>query len=108
MENTTHSTLSKREEVERFKAAADRLARRAEKDPSFAEQLLRDLGYYEMMEQQRAEEAEEARNGIGGSASPAPATHGASRKAAPAKRRATKSKVAKRRAIKGKAAEAPR
>ena len=52
--------LSPREEAERFAIAAERFRERMLQDPAVAEKLLRDIGYYEMMEQQRLEEQEEA------------------------------------------------
>ncbi len=59
--------LSPREEAERFALAAERFRERAQKDPAYAEQMLRNIGYYEMMEQQRREEQEEAQANINGS-----------------------------------------
>ena len=61
--NTAHQSgplLSPREEAERFAIAAARFRERMIQDPAVAEQLLRDIGYYEMMEQQHLEEQEEA------------------------------------------------
>ena len=57
--------LSPREEAERFAVAAERFLERARQNPEIATQMLRDIGYFEMMEQQRLEEqeAEMAANG---------------------------------------------
>ena len=67
--NTAHKSgplLSPREEAERFAVAAARFRERMIQDPAVAEKLLRDIGYYEMMEQQRLEEQEEAQNAVNG------------------------------------------
>ena len=52
--------LSPSEEADRFTVAAAHFRERMIQDPAVAEKLLRDIGYYEMMEQQRLEEQEEA------------------------------------------------
>ena len=52
--------LSPREEAERFAVAAERFLERARQNPEIATQMLRDIGYFEMMEQQRLEEQEDA------------------------------------------------
>ena len=68
--NTAYQTgplLSAREEAERFAVAAARFRERAQKDPAYAEQMLRNIGYYEMMEQQRQEEREESQLNANGS-----------------------------------------
>ena len=67
--NTAHQSgplLSPREEAERFAVAAARFRERMIQDPAVAEQLLRDIGYYEMMEQQRQEEQEDATSAANG------------------------------------------
>ena len=43
--------LSPREEAERFAVAAQSLLERARQDPEYARQILQDIGYYDMMEQ---------------------------------------------------------
>ena len=58
--------LSPREEAERFAIAAERFLERARQNPEVATQMLRDIGYFEMMEQQRLEEQEEAEMGGNG------------------------------------------
>lgn len=87
------SDAEKREELERFTAAADRMVARARADKAYAEKLLRKIGHYEMMEHQRAEEAEQARQAerdAAESAATATAPKASRRKAAPEKRKATK------------------
>ena len=45
------SLLSPQEEAERFEVAAARFRERALRDPAYAEQVLKNIGYYEMMEE---------------------------------------------------------
>ena len=54
--------LSPREEAERFAVAAQSLLERARQDPEYARQILQDIGYYEMMEQNR--ESDVPANGV--------------------------------------------
>lgn len=58
------SLLSPREEAERFAVAAERFLERANQNPEVATQMLRKIGYFEMMEQQHKEEAQTATNGV--------------------------------------------
>lgn len=89
MKNTTPQPgVSKWAEVEQLKAAGERLVQRAQQDPGFAEQFLRDIGYYEAMAHQLAEQAA---NG----APPRPPACKSSRKAIPAQHKAAKSRPAK-------------
>ena len=53
--------LSPREEAERFAVAAQSLLERARQDPEYARQILQDIGYYDMMEQNG--EADASSNG---------------------------------------------
>lgn len=46
-----YPTLSKQEELERFKKASAALERRAEKDRNVAREFLREIGYFEIMSQ---------------------------------------------------------
>lgn len=61
--------LSPREEAERFAVAAARSRERAQQDPAYAEQVLRNIGYYEMMEQHQ-EDLQNDANGLQGADSP--------------------------------------
>ncbi len=45
--------LSPREEAERFAVAAQTVLERARQDPEYARQILSDIGYYEMMNQDK-------------------------------------------------------
>jgi len=55
---TRYAELSQAEDLARFKAAGERMARRMEDDPEYKRQILQDIGYYEIMAQQAAEDAE--------------------------------------------------
>lgn len=50
--------LSGAEEAARFSVAVDRLIEQFHQDPQRAAQFLQDIGYHELMEEQRAEAAE--------------------------------------------------
>ena len=54
--------LSPREEADRFAAAAQGLLERARQDPEYARQILQDIGYYEMLEQNG--ESDSPANGV--------------------------------------------
>lgn len=47
--STTHLSAEKQQELKSFKAAAERLVRRAQADPSVAREYLRAIGYFKLM-----------------------------------------------------------
>lgn len=55
--------LSPREEAERFAIAAQTVLKRARQDPEYARQILSDIGYYEMMDQDKDNNDASSTNG---------------------------------------------